>query len=60
MAVSWASDNERRWMYPQKWIPSMLWEREFNDPEHVAFWKKQLKEQGREWIDPKSGKKEQL
>ncbi|KAJ3066504.1 hypothetical protein HDU98_010173 [Podochytrium sp. JEL0797] len=47
-----SADRERRLMYPQNWIPSMLWAKEFHDPKHVAFWKEQLEKEGREWIEP--------
>ncbi|KAJ3296374.1 hypothetical protein HDU79_006853 [Rhizoclosmatium sp. JEL0117] len=52
--VAWSvsADRERRLMYPQNWIPSMLWAKEFHDPQHVAFWKEQLAKEGREWIEP--------
>ncbi|KAI8905953.1 hypothetical protein EDD86DRAFT_248890 [Gorgonomyces haynaldii] len=41
-----------RHRYPDQWIPSMLWSREFHDPQAVKYWKEQLKKEGREWIEP--------
>ncbi|KAI9350342.1 hypothetical protein BDR26DRAFT_583799 [Obelidium mucronatum] len=49
---SYSADKERRIMYPRNWIPSMLWAKEFHDPQHVAFWKEQLAKEGRQWIEP--------
>eukprot|EP00842_Homolaphlyctis_polyrhiza_P006093 jgi/Hompol1/6485/HPOL_000775-RA len=47
-----SAERETRHMYPQGWIPSMLWSKEFHDPVSVARWKEQLAKEGREWIEP--------
>ncbi|KAJ3199282.1 hypothetical protein HK099_003233, partial [Clydaea vesicula] len=49
---TYSARNETRHMYPNKWIPSMLWAREFHDPASVKMWKEQLALEGREWIEP--------
>ena len=48
---SYSASIETRHHYPNRWIPSMLWGRDFYDPAFVAQWKKQLKATGKEWID---------
>ncbi|KAJ3315052.1 hypothetical protein HDV04_004852 [Boothiomyces sp. JEL0838] len=52
ITFSISASNERRHRYPKGWIPSMLWSKEFHDPELVAQWKEQLQIEGREWIEP--------
>ncbi|KAI9094912.1 hypothetical protein DFS34DRAFT_627671 [Phlyctochytrium arcticum] len=53
-AVAWnfSANQERRHRYPDRWIPSMLWARDFNDPEFKKQWQEQLAKEGREWIEP--------
>lgn len=53
-AVAWqySAGRENRHRYPDRWIPSMLWAREFHDEEAVKFWKEQLAKESREWIEP--------
>ncbi|KAJ3411773.1 hypothetical protein HDV05_001731 [Chytridiales sp. JEL 0842] len=53
-ALVWSVSAERelRHTYPNRWIPSMLWAKEFHDPKFKAFWEEQLKKEGREWIEP--------
>ncbi|KAI9326041.1 hypothetical protein DFJ73DRAFT_867315 [Zopfochytrium polystomum] len=53
-AFAWqfSAERELRNRYPNQWIPSMLWSKEFHDPAFQAFWKEQLKKEGREWIEP--------
>ncbi|KAI8814153.1 hypothetical protein BJ742DRAFT_671883, partial [Cladochytrium replicatum] len=48
----YSTTRELRTRYPERWIPSMLWAREFHDPQSVAFWKEQLAKEEREWIEP--------
>ncbi|KAI9208128.1 uncharacterized protein BJ171DRAFT_471824 [Polychytrium aggregatum] len=52
VVFNFSAGREIRHHYPEKWIPSMLWSRDFHDPEFVAVWKKQLEKEGREWIEP--------
>ncbi|TPX31014.1 hypothetical protein SmJEL517_g05536 [Synchytrium microbalum] len=47
-----SADRELRHRYPDRWIPSMIWAKEFHDPASVAMWKEQLAKEGREWIEP--------
>ncbi|RKO98483.1 hypothetical protein CXG81DRAFT_30444 [Caulochytrium protostelioides] len=48
----YSASIERRAQYPDRWIPSMLWAKEFHDPVLVAQWKERLALEGREWIEP--------
>ncbi|KAI9014681.1 hypothetical protein HDU85_007331 [Gaertneriomyces sp. JEL0708] len=54
IALVWnySANRELRHRYPDRWIPSMLWSREFHDPAYKAMWEKQLAKEGREWIEP--------
>jgi hypothetical protein len=45
-------DMEVRHGYPQRWVPSMLYSKEYHDPESVKMWKEQLAKENREWIEP--------
>ncbi|KAJ3117816.1 hypothetical protein HK098_006091, partial [Nowakowskiella sp. JEL0407] len=49
---SYSASLEVRTRYPDRWIPSMLWAKEFHDPEFKKQWQEQLKKEGREWIEP--------
>ncbi|KAJ3209004.1 hypothetical protein HDU67_006419 [Dinochytrium kinnereticum] len=52
--VIWSASAERevRHTYPNRWIPSMLWSKEFHDPEFRAQWEAQLKKEGKAPIEP--------
>ncbi|KAJ3167786.1 hypothetical protein HDU87_001449 [Geranomyces variabilis] len=54
VATAWkfSANREIRHRYPDRWIPSMLWAKEFHDPAYKAMWEKQLVIEGREWIEP--------
>ncbi|KAJ1569810.1 hypothetical protein HK096_001134 [Nowakowskiella sp. JEL0078] len=52
LAAGVSTRKETRIRYPERWIPSMLWSRDFHDPAFKAQWQEQLKKEGREWIEP--------
>ncbi|TPX71082.1 hypothetical protein SpCBS45565_g01369 [Spizellomyces sp. 'palustris'] len=49
---AWNEQPKLRHRYPDRWIPSMLWSREFHDPAFKAMWEEQLAKEGRQWIEP--------
>lgn len=45
-------DKERITDYPNRWIPLMLYGKDFHDPTCVEYWKEYCKTNNKTWIEP--------